>query len=216
MLAARTTLSLLLLVGLVAAAGCDGCAEDPTGTDDDGRTTLPPNGTPGDDDDDDDDDDNEVPEARDLAFSGESPVEVFYGQQVQLPFTLTTRSGVKVTGEDVRFEVTGTDALGGQTDWTPSDPFIVNAAPNMPGSLTPSGSIVTSYPTLSASCSDPTDDASLLSVTFEVRPGEVPVFWACGVTPQAAIMSSAPPFAIGHAPGMMAITDARDSGLVIP
>lgn len=44
-----------------------------------------------------------------------------------------------------------------------------------------------------------------------IYPGEIPVFWACGVTPQAAIMQSRPPFAIGHAPGMMAITDVRDS-----
>jgi uncharacterized protein YcsI (UPF0317 family) len=50
----------------------------------------------------------------------------------------------------------------------------------------------------------------------EVRPGEMPVFWACGVTPQAAVMASKPPFAIGHAPGMMAITDARDSDYVLP
>ncbi|WP_062354462.1 putative hydro-lyase [Herbidospora yilanensis] len=45
----------------------------------------------------------------------------------------------------------------------------------------------------------------------EVRPGEVPVFWACGVTPQAAVMAAGVPFAIGHAPGHMAITDVRDS-----
>ncbi len=50
----------------------------------------------------------------------------------------------------------------------------------------------------------------------EVRDGEIPLFWACGVTPQAAIMASAPPFAIGHAPGMMAITDARDSDHLVP
>ncbi|RRO16757.1 putative hydro-lyase [Saccharopolyspora rhizosphaerae] len=50
----------------------------------------------------------------------------------------------------------------------------------------------------------------------EVRPGEVPVFWACGVTPQAAVMHSKPPFAIGHAPGHMAITDARDSDYQVP
>ena len=50
----------------------------------------------------------------------------------------------------------------------------------------------------------------------EVRDGEVPLFWACGVTPQAAVMASRPPFAIGHAPGMMAITDARDSDHLIP
>ncbi|GAA2743799.1 putative hydro-lyase [Kitasatospora cinereorecta] len=46
---------------------------------------------------------------------------------------------------------------------------------------------------------------------IEVAPGEVPVFWACGVTPQAALMASRPPFAITHAPGHMLITDARDS-----
>ncbi|MEO3861693.1 putative hydro-lyase [Acrocarpospora sp. B8E8] len=45
----------------------------------------------------------------------------------------------------------------------------------------------------------------------EIRPGEVPVFWACGVTTQAAAMASGVRFAIGHAPGHMAITDARDS-----
>ncbi|WP_370460064.1 D-glutamate cyclase family protein [Nostocoides sp. F2B08] len=36
------------------------------------------------------------------------------------------------------------------------------------------------------------------------------------VAPQAAIMRSRPPFAIGHAPGHMAITDARDSGYLVP
>jgi uncharacterized protein YcsI (UPF0317 family) len=50
----------------------------------------------------------------------------------------------------------------------------------------------------------------------EVRPGEVPVFWACGVTPQAAVMRSRPAFAIGHAPGHMAITDARDADYLVP
>ncbi|KRF19964.1 hypothetical protein ASG90_19755 [Nocardioides sp. Soil797] len=50
----------------------------------------------------------------------------------------------------------------------------------------------------------------------EVRDGEIPVFWACGVTPQAAVMASRPPFAIGHAPGHMAITDARDSAYLVP
>lgn len=45
----------------------------------------------------------------------------------------------------------------------------------------------------------------------EIRDGEVPVFWACGVTPQAALMVSKPPFAITHAPGYMFITDVRDT-----
>ncbi|WP_436493181.1 putative hydro-lyase [Actinokineospora sp. HUAS TT18] len=43
----------------------------------------------------------------------------------------------------------------------------------------------------------------------EIRPGEIPVFWACGVTPQAAI--GALPFAITHAPGHMFITDVQES-----
>ena len=43
-----------------------------------------------------------------------------------------------------------------------------------------------------------------------IRPGEVPVFWACGVTPQAAVMASRVPFAITHAPGHMFVTDIPD------
>ncbi|MGP2438162.1 putative hydro-lyase [Streptomyces sp. JW3] len=42
------------------------------------------------------------------------------------------------------------------------------------------------------------------------EPDDIPVFWACGVTPQAAVMASRPPFAITHAPGQMLVTDARD------
>lgn len=45
----------------------------------------------------------------------------------------------------------------------------------------------------------------------DVQPGDVPVFWACGVTPQAALMASRPPFAITHAPGHMFVTDVPDS-----
>lgn len=40
---------------------------------------------------------------------------------------------------------------------------------------------------------------------------EVPVFWACGVTSQAAIMESKPALAITHAPGYMFITDWPDT-----
>lgn len=44
-----------------------------------------------------------------------------------------------------------------------------------------------------------------------IEPGEVPVFWACGVTPQAAVMKSGVPFALSHAPGHMFITDIPDA-----
>jgi uncharacterized protein YcsI (UPF0317 family) len=45
----------------------------------------------------------------------------------------------------------------------------------------------------------------------EAQDGDVPVFWACGVTPQAALMASKPPFAITHAPGHMFVTDVPDT-----
>src|SRR5699024_3343474 len=43
-----------------------------------------------------------------------------------------------------------------------------------------------------------------------VNEGEVPVFWACGVTPQAVAMNSKPEMMITHAPGHMFITDLKD------
>ena len=43
-----------------------------------------------------------------------------------------------------------------------------------------------------------------------IRDGETPVFWPCGVTPQAAVMNSKPSFAITHAPGHMFITDVKN------
>jgi uncharacterized protein YcsI (UPF0317 family) len=45
--------------------------------------------------------------------------------------------------------------------------------------------------------------------------GDVPVFWACGVTPQVALTSARPPFAITHAPGHMLITDVRDEAYAV-
>jgi uncharacterized protein YcsI (UPF0317 family) len=44
-----------------------------------------------------------------------------------------------------------------------------------------------------------------------LQPGDVPVFWACGVTPQAALAAARVPLAISHAPGHMFITDVPES-----
>jgi uncharacterized protein YcsI (UPF0317 family) len=46
-----------------------------------------------------------------------------------------------------------------------------------------------------------------------VAADELPVFWACGVTPQEAIIAARPPFAITHAPGAMLVTDLRNTAL---
>src|SRR5437763_520827 len=45
------------------------------------------------------------------------------------------------------------------------------------------------------------------------RPGDVPVFWACGVTPQAVALASKPPFMLTHSPGHMFITDLPNATL---
>jgi uncharacterized protein YcsI (UPF0317 family) len=47
------------------------------------------------------------------------------------------------------------------------------------------------------------------------RRGDVPVFWACGVTPQAVALASRPPFVITHSPGHMFITDLPNSALSV-
>jgi len=44
----------------------------------------------------------------------------------------------------------------------------------------------------------------------EILDDEVPVFWACGVTPQAAVAAAKPELCITHSPGSMLITDLRD------
>jgi len=46
----------------------------------------------------------------------------------------------------------------------------------------------------------------------EIEEGEVPVFWACGVTPQYIAELSALPYCISHAPGKMLVTDLRSAG----
>lgn len=46
-----------------------------------------------------------------------------------------------------------------------------------------------------------------------IKPGEVPVFWPCGVTPQNVIMQTKPDFVITHAPGHMLVTDVKNTTL---
>ena len=60
-------------------------------------------------------------------------------------------------------------------------------------------------------------DASAIGIADVMKPdygeavdiyeGEIPVFWPCGVTPQAAVENAKPPIVITHAPGHMFITD---------
>ena len=47
----------------------------------------------------------------------------------------------------------------------------------------------------------------------EIREGEVPVFWACGVTPQLIVQGVKPPFALSHRPGYMFISDILNTDI---
>jgi uncharacterized protein YcsI (UPF0317 family) len=46
-----------------------------------------------------------------------------------------------------------------------------------------------------------------------IKAGEVPVFWACGVTPQAVALEARLPLVITHKPGHMFLTDLRNTDL---
>jgi uncharacterized protein YcsI (UPF0317 family) len=48
-----------------------------------------------------------------------------------------------------------------------------------------------------------------------IEADEIPVFWACGVTPQSVIAHAKLPFAITHAPGLMLVTDLRNKQLAV-
>jgi uncharacterized protein YcsI (UPF0317 family) len=49
----------------------------------------------------------------------------------------------------------------------------------------------------------------------EVRNDELPVFWACGVTPQSVIATVKPEFCITHYPGSMLVTDRKNTEFAI-
>jgi len=49
----------------------------------------------------------------------------------------------------------------------------------------------------------------------EVRDDELPVFWACGVTPQCVAEAVKPPFFIAHYPGCMLVTDIPNASLAV-
>jgi uncharacterized protein YcsI (UPF0317 family) len=49
----------------------------------------------------------------------------------------------------------------------------------------------------------------------DVPADELPLFWACGVTPQAVVATVKPEFCITHAPGSMLVTDLKNSQLAV-
>jgi uncharacterized protein YcsI (UPF0317 family) len=47
----------------------------------------------------------------------------------------------------------------------------------------------------------------------EVREDELPLFWACGITPQSVVLDTRPSLCITHAPGHMLVTDMLNASL---
>ena len=44
---------------------------------------------------------------------------------------------------------------------------------------------------------------------------QLPVFWACGVTPQSVVHAARPPICITHTPAHMLVTDVRNAALAV-
>jgi uncharacterized protein YcsI (UPF0317 family) len=94
----------------------------------------------------------------------------------------------------------------------------------IPEALVPAAVVVTAqYPTMHGApvhAGDPqalgiTDLASPdYGDPVPIQQGEVPVFWACGVTPQAVAVRSQVPLMITHAPGCMFITERTDEEVI--
>jgi uncharacterized protein YcsI (UPF0317 family) len=113
----------------------------------------------------------------------------------------------------------------------PSGPFggqlVVSMRPYRPEALEAVTAITSRYPGAHGGpvhWGDPADlgiDQLRLSrpdwgEAVEIRPGEVPVFWACGVTPHSALLQAKLPLAITHSPGHMFMTDLIDAELEVP
>lgn len=120
-------------------------------------------------------------------------------------------------GRNVPMYVTGRECF-------PSGPFagpmVVSMRPYRPDEVPLAVAVTGRYPTMHGAPVHVGDPDSLgirnldepeFGDAIEIGEDETPVFWACGVTPQAVVMQVAPPLVITHSPGHMFITDRLDS-----
>src|SRR5206468_10947851 len=100
-----------------------------------------------------------------------------------------------------------------------SGPLVVSMRPIPPDLVATAVTVTARYPAVHGAPVHVGDPAAL-GIDDLAKPdfgdpvpvgGDVPVFWACGVTPQAALMESRPPFALTYAPGHMFVTDVPDA-----
>jgi len=103
-----------------------------------------------------------------------------------------------------------------------SGPVVVSMRPMLPEQARKAAEITSRFPGVHGAplhIGDPAEigitdlDKPDYGDPVKFNPGEVAVFWACGVTPQAAVTQAKPALAISHAPGHMLVTDILNSDL---
>lgn len=101
-------------------------------------------------------------------------------------------------------------------------PTVVSMRPIPPNQVVRAVQVTSRYPSVHGAPIHVGDPAVIgiadinkpdLGDSVTIKPGEVPVFWACGCTPQAVAMEAKPDFMITHSPGHMFITDLKNEEL---
>ncbi|MEC7490822.1 MAG: putative hydro-lyase [Pseudomonadota bacterium] len=105
-----------------------------------------------------------------------------------------------------------------------SGPFVVSMRPYTPDDAARAAEVTSKYPMAHGGPIQVGDPGALgirdihnpeYGEPVTIKEGEVPVFWACGVTPQEALRKAKLPIAITHAPGYMFVSDlVSDEGRV--
>jgi len=102
-------------------------------------------------------------------------------------------------------------------------PMVVSMRPFVPWNAVRAAEITARYPKVHGApvhVGDPAEigirdlDRPDYGDPVPVHEGEVPVFWACGVTPQTAIERAKPELCITHDPGAMLVTDLKNEQLI--
>jgi uncharacterized protein YcsI (UPF0317 family) len=98
-------------------------------------------------------------------------------------------------------------------------PLVVSMRPYRPAQVERVMEVTGRYPTMHGTPIHVGDPAAIgigdvgrpdFGDAVTIEAGEVPVFWACGVTPQLALAAAAPEIAVTHSPGCMFVTDLTD------
>ena len=126
--------------------------------------------------------------------------------------------------ESVNVPMYNTNILCREAGKFKPSPMVVSMRPFKPGDAIKAIEITRDYPTVHGSpihFGNP-KEIGIVNInkpdygdTVTIKNNEVPVFWACGVTPQKAAMVAKPPIMITHAPGHMFVGDIKDKDFKI-